>query len=289
MFVKRTSGALTYFVSPLLEKHGFRHGFFTRFGGVSTGVFDSLNVSAARKDQAGQTDSRAHIEENYRRALGVFGIAPENAATTKQQHTALVRTAGKEDGGRGVKADKNWDDGFDALIVRPDSPVRAACVKTADCVPVLLANIRTGAACAVHAGWRGTVAGIAEKAAAGLADGRPEDLVAAVGPAIGLCCYEVGEEVVSAVKNALRFRSANFDTDTLFMTVAACSLGGKVHVDLARANAAILTLCGVPEENIDLARICTACYTDGDTRPFFSHRASGGYSGTFVSLVEARV
>ena len=289
MFEKREKSGVVYYISPLLEKAGFAHMFCTRFGGVSSGVFESLNVSTARKDETGQTDSAANVGENYRRALAVLDTQPEHAFAARQVHSAVVHEASTADGGRGVLPDAPRPDACDGVVLRRGTPgVSAVCVKTADCVPVLLADTITGDVCAVHAGWRGSAADIVTEAVRTLSGGHSERVIAAIGPCIGACCYEVGDEVYAAFAALLRSKRYDFDVDTLFPVFPSCSLGGARHLDLAGANRALLELCGVPSENIEVSGVCTCCYTDDGLRPFFSHRASGGFSGTFVSAICAR-
>lgn len=287
MFEKKIEKNIIFYTSPLFARLGIRHAFFTRFGGVSTGDFESLNVSTARINSAGLTDSPENVEENYRRGLAVLGIKPENACSAKQVHSATVRFAEYGDAGKGILASSGVLPDCDGVVARKNSPVHTACVKTADCVPILMANLRTGDVCAVHAGWRGTVADIASVAANSLSNGNPSDVAVAIGPCIGRCCYEIGDEVYARFSTLFRFKRQNYDLTTIFSLIPTCSLGGSRHLDLARANAEILEMCGVLPENIDAAGICTCCFAENGTNPFFSHRASGGHSGTFLSAVSA--
>jgi len=162
----------------------------------------------------------------------------------------------------------------DAVVcIRDEAPGLVAAVRTADCVPVLLVSTRGGAVAAVHAGWRGAAASIATRALEWLdARGvRPESLVAAIGPAIGPCCYEVGPEVALAVAQATGVTE----------TEPARPGGGRVNLDLPRAVALQLRRGGVPESAIHIAPWCTAC------RPelFFSYRADGGATGRMMACI----
>ncbi len=288
MLIRNEMHGLVYYTSQLLSKAGFRHMFCSRMGGVSYGDFASLNVSTARKDANGYTDSPTRVEENYRRALAVLGVAPENACAAKQVHSGVVVPVTETDGGRGICASCAAMPEGDGLLLKPDNGrVSAVCVKTADCVPILLANRRTGAVCAVHAGWRGSAAGIVAAAAERLAEGKPEDVLATVGPCIGVCCYEVGNEVVGAFSRLLSTRGEGGEIDRYLPLFPSCSMGGKHHVDLAGINRLLLVHSGVPEENIEMSGMCTGCFRDEATgeKMFFSHRASGGHSGTFPSFI----
>ena len=287
MFIKRENDGIIYYASTLLESEGFANGFFARYGGVSKGDFESLNVSTARLDSFGAADSKANVLENYRRALSVIGSEPERAVAARQVHSADVLKVTGKDGGRGICPDREAMPDADALLLDgKEQGVDVVCVKTADCVPILLANKVSGSVCAVHAGWRGSAADIAAKAAKALSDGDMDSIIAAIGPCIGLCCYEVGGEVVTAFRELFTSKGYGFDTDELLPLFPSHSAGGKRHADLAKINARLLEKCGVRRENIDAADICTSCYKDEKgIRPFFSHRAQSGHSGTFVSAV----
>ncbi|MEO8811913.1 MAG: peptidoglycan editing factor PgeF [Caulobacteraceae bacterium] len=167
--------------SPLLEGiPGLRHAFFTRCGGVSRGIYDSLNAGRGSNDRA------EDVAENLARIAAAFGARAGDLLTCHQIHSADVAVA--EGPWRGARP-------------RADGVVAArrgtiACVLTADCAPVLIAARDGGAVAAVHAGWRGALGGVVEAAVEALRDlgHAPETLVAAVGPCIGPRTYEVGPE-----------------------------------------------------------------------------------------------
>lgn len=286
MFEKRVSGTIVYYTSALLEKNGFKNAFCTKYGGVSKGCFESLNVSFNRKDENGCTDTRENVVENYRRALFVVGSTPENAVGAKQVHENTVRTASENDAGLEILRES--DTGYDGVVVGAENRnINAACVKTADCVPVLLANIRTGDICAVHAGWRGTVSDIVTNAVRKLSD-NPSDIAAAIGPCIGPCCYEVGNEVYEAVKSLFEIKGISHLAPMMFLNAGMCSISDKKHANLALVNRTLLECAGVSPENIEVSNICTCCTVEKGEKPFFSHRASGGHSGTFLSVISKR-
>ena len=291
MFQRHECKGICYYTSPILSEAGFRHMFCTRMGGVSTGDFASLSVSTARKDRNGFTDSARNVEENYRRILGVLALTTENACAAKQIHSDIVYTVQNSDGGKGILESLPVLDGCDGVLLTPDcEELGAVCVKTADCVPILLANRDTGAVCAVHAGWRGSAADIATKAAKALGCGHMEHVLAAIGPCIGSCCYEVGDELYAAFARLLRSKDIACDIDRYVPLFPSCSMGGKRHADLAGINRALLEYLGVPSGNIDMSGFCTCCKRDEKSgeRLFFSHRASGGFSGTFASVICSR-
>ena len=290
MFLLKKADTVRYYTSTLLADAGFRNLFATRFGGVSGGDFASLNVSTARKDRNGYTDTAENVEENYRRALAVLEVLPQEACAAKQVHSNVVYTATAADGGKGILAEKTVLPDGDGVYLAPVSGLRAACVKTADCVPILLANRETGAVCAVHAGWRGSASDIVTEAVGRLWDGHGEHILAAIGPCIGRCCYEIGDEVYTAFARLLRSKDYSCKVDDFLPVFPSCSMGGKRHADLAGINRALLAYAGVLPENIDVAGLCTACRREDECgeRLFFSHRASGGFSGTFPSVVCVR-
>jgi YfiH family protein len=231
------------------------HGFTTRHGGVSTGAFASLNVSTALGDSPG------NVGENLARIAGTAGIAADRIATVSQVHGASIERAAEGDAA--------------ALAVRPadavwtDTPGIAVAVKTADCVPVLLAD-PAGRVAAVHSGWRGTDLEVCAAAVAELCrqGARPDQLVAAIGPCIRACCYEVSDEL------AARFRE-RFGSE-----VIAQGGGTRPHLDLVRAIRATLRRSGLESDRIDVIERCTAC----EAEDFFSHRRDGGTTGRHLSF-----
>lgn len=285
MFARNEKNSVVYYTSPVLEKHGIVHGFFTRHGGKSSGDFDSLNVSTARKDKNGNLDNPKNVLENYRLALSALGTVPEKAVGAKQVHENTVLGVADGDCARGINPSLAELSGCDGLFLdNTAAEIDALCVKTADCVPILLSSKDGNEVSAVHAGWRGTVADIVTRAAEKFTCPK-EDILCAIGPCIGVCCYEVGEEVYEAVKRLFAFKGMEDKVDGMFRNVCTCSASSKKKANLAEINRQLLLSFGIPEENIDVSGICTACHED----EFFSHRASGGFSGTFVSIIAKRL
>ena len=282
MFTRHEKNGVYYYTSTLFEKYGIVHGFFTRHGGVSSGDFDSLNVSTARKDKNGNCDNPENVYENYLRALSTLGTTPSKALGTHQVHKNVVLRAKDTDAGRGINPSLSEMDDCDGIFLdNSASDIDALCVKTADCVPILLSSKNGKEISAVHAGWRGTVADIVTKSAEKFSCPK-EDILCAIGPCIGVCCYEVGQEVYEAVKNLFSYKDIQDMTGRMFRITCTCSASPKKNANLAEINKALLMSFGIPEENIDVSGICTCCHED----EFFSHRASGGFSGTFVSAIK---
>jgi YfiH family protein len=233
------------------------HAITTRRGGVSTGPYSSLNVSNGRGD-----DPKA-VEENLTRIGRALGLDRRDLTSPKQQHTAAVRRVGAAERGQ-IQL------GCDALIT--DETRLPLLLRYADCVPVLIYDPAHRALALVHSGWRGTVLGAPRAAVESLVRefrSRPEELVAAIGPSIGPCCYEVGPEVVDAV------RSTFSGSETLL----ASRPSGRIHLNLWAANRRWLSGCGV--RRIEVGEICTACHTED----FYSHRAENGKTGHFAAVM----
>ncbi len=282
MFVRNEKNGIGYYTSSLLSDYGITHGFFTRHGGVSGGDFDSLNVSTARKDRHGNLDKSENVYKNYEMALSVLETTPERAVGAKQVHQNVVLSVENTNGGRGINPHLSEMTGCDGLFLDGSAKdIDALCVKTADCVPILLSSKDGKEVSAVHAGWRGTVSDIVTKAAEKFSCDKC-DILCAIGPCIGVCCYEVGEEVYKATRQLFSYKGMENLTDGMFINVCTCSASAKKKANLAEINRQLLLNFGIPKENIDVSGICTACHED----EFFSHRASGGFSGTFPSIIK---
>ena len=217
------------------EAEGCQVAFTTRIGGVSEGPYASLNLGRKSGDDPERAD------ENRRIACDAIGADVEKLALNFQVHSARVLRAAPAL--RGEHADGLWTD-------EPGLPILAM---SADCLPIVLARIGKPGVAVLHAGWRGLLAGIA---AAGTAVLGGDDLVAAVGPAIGPCCYEVGEEV------AAPFRE-RFGDDVV----------QESRLDLWTSAERALRAAGV--ERVDRFDRCTAC----EPESFFSHRRDAGITG----------
>ena len=186
-----------------------------------------------------------------------------------------------------------------------ETPGRLLGILTADCVPVLVADTRTRAVAAFHAGWRGTLARIAERGIGSLRlryRSRPEDLVAAIGPSIGACCFAVGEEVRFEFESQFAYApglfSEVYDSDPvrekyplLFLTARApghSNLGPQTHLDLVEANRQQLLDAGLVAENISVVAECTSCARlPNGRRKYYSHRGEHGFAGRMLSVVGA--
>jgi purine-nucleoside/S-methyl-5'-thioadenosine phosphorylase / adenosine deaminase len=253
---------IPYLQSPLLSAAGFRHAFFTRRGGVSLGPYESLNFGY------GVGDERAHVEENFRRAAQVLAVGAEAVLVLSQVHgNRVVR------GEPGQHRAELLACEGDALIA---SGGDIACgVRTADCVPILLADPDSGSVAAVHAGWRGTVLRIVEQAASELErlGARRSRLLAAIGPHIERGAFEVGEDV------AAELAAASNAVGTIEQRP-----GARPHADLRAILTAQLHEAGLPAGAIDQVPGCTV----EDAELFFSYRRDGPKSGRMLSAIVPR-
>jgi YfiH family protein len=248
-----------------LERDGFVNGFSTRLGGVSDMPKDALSLAGFNDDKA------ENILENRRRFLKLFP-GTWSLAGCWQVHGADIRVVETVEDAKPAENQQGDTIYCDSIV--SDAHAVLAGVKTADCVPLLFGDSRTGAFAAVHAGWRGTLAeigAITVKRLAAEYKTRPEDLRVAIGAAAGPCCYEVGLDVIDA------FTSKFKDGANLFTPTRP----GHAFVDLLKSNRDQLVAAGVLEERIHVAPICTMCRTD----LFFSYRREKGVNGKVGRLM----
>lgn len=246
------------------------HGFATRIGGVSTLPYtSSLDLAFGRGD-----DDKT-VLRNLELFSAAVGVRPESVISLNQTHSTDVLTVGKNDGGAGYydrREDKFSADGY----VTSDPGVTLG-VKTADCVPILFEDPEANIVGAVHAGWRGTAAGIARVCVQKMVSlgASPENIRAAIGPAICFDCYEVGDDFIGSVA-----QTAGEELAGLFVR----RKDGRFHADLPGMDRRILIDCGLRPENISVCGLCTM------ERPelFFSHRYSHGKRGTMLSVISPR-
>ena len=255
---------LQWLDSALLGQDGIRHGFSTRQGGVSPAPMDSLNLAT------GRGDGDACLQENYRRFCAVVGTDMERMAMSKQVHEATVRLCTAEDAGKGLFRPRDYD--ADALITAEEG--LSLVVFSADCGIILLHDPVRRCVGAIHAGWRGCAAGIVENTVRAMEEhfgSRPADIVAAIGPCIGQCCFETDDDVADAMLAALGEDARAYLERR----------GSKWHVDLAGLNRLWLLRAGLTPQNIDLCGLCTACRPD----LFWSHRKMGNARGGQIAMI----
>ena len=265
MFTQHTDNSITYLRSQALE--GVAHGFSTRLGGVSPAPWDSLNLGV------GRGDTMENVQENYRRFCAVLGMDDRRAVLSKQIHEDVVRHVTAEDAGKGLYCDRDYSS-VDGMVTNvPHLPL---VVFSADCNVILLYDPVGRAIGACHAGWRGTALGIAKKTAQEMVQlfgCEARNIRAAIGPAIGQCCFETDEDVPTALREALGEEVAPYITWN----------GTKYHIDLKAVNALWLRKAGV--ERIDICDHCTACRPD----LYWSHRKMGNARGAQIAMIALEV
>jgi YfiH family protein len=270
------------------------HAFSTRHGGVSR-VYggNSLNLGFT------QHDSRAAVERNREIFLRELGVANGRRSwplvSLRQIHSDLIHRVD------GVRVDRMPAEPLAGDGIVTDTPGQLVAVQTADCLPIILADRKRRAVGVFHAGWRGTVKRIVEK---GVGEMRkhfksdPRDLVAAIGPGVQACCYEVGEEVRTKFEAQFAYAGSLFrevkESDPvrekyplLFLTARApghSELPVKLFLDLVEANRRQLRDAGVMAKNIDAVGPCTACHTE----LLFSYRAEKGVTGRLMAAAGIR-
>jgi len=254
-------GVVTY-VSPLLREIGVPHAFSTRLGGVSAKPFDSLNLG--NPNGCAIQDPREHIRENYRRLKRAAGCDGRDLLWLHQVHGGVVVRVARGGG-------HDNDAKADALV--SDDAERVLSVRVADCVPVLLSGDDGRVVAAVHAGWRGVVAGVVSEAMKELVQTsgvEPGRVAAAIGPSIGFDAFEVGPEVLE-------------EFERVFGAAAPIRLrdDGKGHIDLHEAIRIQLRAAGVRESRIDTTNRCTYRHVD----EFYSHRRDNGVSGRMAAII----
>ncbi len=256
---------------PLLEKTGIvEHCFTTRMGGVSEGIFSSMNLSFTRGDK------KEAVEENFHRLAEAMGVSYENFVFTDQTHTTNVRKVTKEDAGKGLIRQRDYSD-VDGLIT--NEPGLVLSTFFADCVPLYFVDPVHHAIGMSHSGWRGTVNRMGQVTIDAMTKAygtKPEDLVCAIGPSICQDCYEVSEDVAEAFHAAFFGREKEILID---------KKNGKYQLDLWRANEIILVEAGVKKENLAVTNLCTCC----NDRYLFSHRASHGKRGNLGGFLMLRI
>ena len=266
-FSARREHGLLYFTSTQLS--GVRHAFSTRKGGVSAPPWDGLNLGPGRGDRP------EAVRENYHVFFGALGLDETRAVLAKQVHETTVRTVTAADAGKGLFRERDFT--ADALITNVAS--LPLVVFSADCGIILLHDPVTGAVGAVHAGWRGCAGGIPEKAVRQMERQFGADhtsLRAAIGPCIGVCCFETDRDVPEAMRRAMGSAAEPY-------LRKPAAPGGKWHVDLAGLNQLWLINAGVPANNIDVCALCTACRPD----LFWSHRKMGERRGVQTAVIAA--
>ncbi len=262
----RNKTDVPFYTFPNLNSLDFvRHGFSTRLGGVSKGIFASMNLSFTRGDR------EEDVLENFRLFCDAIGTDYRKAVVSAQEHHTTVMAVNASDAGRGVITEKGYAD-VDGMMT--NVPGIVLCTQYADCVPLFFADPVKKVVATSHAGWKGTVAGIASVTVARMGEVYgcdPKDIQVGIGPSIGQCCFEVDAPVYEA------FSQLPFADETILHD----NHNGKYHINLWEVNRRFLLQCGVPAANITVTDLCTKCRPD----VFWSHRITGPDRGSLAAFI----
>jgi len=260
-------GDLQYLEIPAFAATGLvSHGFSTRLGGVSSGVYATLNLGLKKEDR------RENVLENRRRFLQALGLDLADLVAPQQVHGSRVAVVTAGDRGRGGREIDTEIPATDALITAERGVILSAYF--ADCVPLFFLDPQRPAIGLAHAGWKGTVAAIARKTLARMGEvfgTEPARCLVGIGPSIGPCCYEVDQGVLGPLAAAFPY----------WRELVSFRGGGKGHLDLWETNRRQLVEMGVKEENIYVSRLCTAC----NEKLFFSYRAHKKNTGSLAAVL----
>lgn len=263
--LKQNANKVWYGIFTSFAELGIKHGISTRLGGHSTAPFISLNLGLHTGDDA------EVVWHNRQLFCQAVDLVPDKMVTAEQIHGDVVQQVTASDAGRGAKHYHEAIKGTDALITNvPGLPLM---LFFADCVPVLIVDPVAKAIGISHAGWKGTVAKIAQKTVLAMQqqfNTTPADCLVGIGPSIGPCCYEVDEVVLSKLR-------ANFpDWEKLVKPKEK-----RWQLNLWEANRAQLKEIGIRDNNITVSSICTA----DNKQIFFSHRAESGHTGRIGAII----
>jgi len=284
---KEGNVSIEYLTFPGLTDTGIvRHLFTTRTGGVSEGIFSSMNLNFNRGDDPDR------VRENYARIGRILDITPDDMVLSMQTHTTNIRRVYRSDAGKGIVKPADYED-VDGLVT--DEPRIALVTSYADCVPLYFVDRMKQAIGLAHSGWRGTAAGMGACMVEKMREefgSNPADIVVAIGPSICRDCYEVNDEVADVFDRLFADDSGLIDEiihlgyRSGYDRRNACVIepgreAGKYQLDLWLANMLILRKAGIPPENIEVTDVCT-CH---NPEYLFSHRASHGKRGNLSAFL----
>lgn len=257
-------------VVPIIKFESYRnekwltHGFSTRLGGFSSGIYSSMNLSFS------QGDDERFVRKNHYLMADAFGVKPDNIVYSHQTHTTNVLRVNLEHTGMGLTKERSFHD-VDGFVT--DVPGLMLVTAYADCVPLYFADCSQHVIGLSHSGWRGTVNNMVQATIDKMRiefGSRPEDIVAFIGPSICAACYEVGEDV--ALKFAATYKE---NADKVLKLKKETAMEKKYYLNLHAANRINMLHAGIPQRNVHVTDICTCCNPD----LLFSHRASKGKRG----------
>jgi polyphenol oxidase len=259
--IELTKAPLTYTFNLFVNRHDVQTFVTTRIGGESLGHLATCNIGLSEFESAAITIS------NRQKICTTLNLDFEKMTFQNQVHSDTITVIDQDNAGAGNRVKAQSIPNSDALITNTKGITLFA--QAADCVPIVLFDTERKVAAAIHAGWRGTVKKITQQAARKMIDEfgcSPKSIIAGIGPSIGYCCYEVGDEVVAAV-------SSNFPSSTNLLI----PYNNRYHLDLWKTNEVQLKEVGIPAKNIEIAKLCTKC----NPNLFFSSRHDNGKTGRF--------
>ena len=265
--IRRERHGVSFYACAHPAWAGTVHGFSTRLGGVSPAPWENLNLGANRGDDPNR------VRENFSRFCAALGADVTALVKNHQVHSDRVRPVTAAD----IQSDPAAPGVFEADGLITDVPGICLTVFSGDCIPILFYDPQARVIAAVHAGWRGTAAGIAARAAEAMVRDygcAPEHILAAIGPGIGPCCFETHADVPEGLWAGLGADAEPF--------IRPLPGGGKFPVDLKRANARWLERSGLTPDHIALCTACTACRLD----TFWSHRVQGNARGSMAAMIQ---
>lgn len=268
MELQEKNGVLFLSYPAFSELPGFYHGFSTRRGGVSKGIYASMNLSFTRGDK------EEDVRENYRRIAEAIGFSVDSIVCADQTHTTRVRVVTEEDRGKGVTRPKDYQE-IDGLVTNVPGVTLATFY--ADCVPLFFIDPVNRAAGLSHSGWRGTVGRMGARTLEVMEKQygtNPESVYAAIGPSICQKCYEVSGDV--AEQFLAEFAPYREDKTLIYKKE-----NGKYQLNLWGANELVLTEAGIRPQNLSFPDLCTCC----NPELLFSHRASKGKRGNLCAFL----
>ena len=256
-----------YFSFPSFDKYKFvKHAFSSRIGGVSTGIYESMNLSFTVGDKI------ENVIENYRLFCNAVGIEYRDLVFSSQTHGNIIKVVDKNDRGKGIFKEKDYDE-VDGLIT--NTPKLALVTHYADCVPLFFLDPVKKVVGLAHAGWKGTVYKIGEKMVDKFVEEygcHVEDIIVGIGPSIGKCCYEVDWDVANRVQK-LGSDFSQWIND---------KGSGKYILDLWGVNSAVLQNRGIKKHHITITDLCTKCHKAS----LFSHRGHCGKRGGLAAVIQ---
>lgn len=272
--IRETNGVAYIQSRALADIEYVKHSFSTRLGGVSEGIWSSMNLNF------GRGDDEANVLANFRLYAEATGTDVDNMVYSMQTHTTNVIRVGRTDCGNGVTKPQRFND-VDGLVT--NEPGVCLVTTYADCVPLYFVDTKNRAIGLSHSGWRGTVGNITRVTVNLMRSEfgtKPEDIITFIGPSICKSCYEVSEDVAEKFKAAYPAE----EIKDILTDKGMINNERKYLLNLHAANVANMVNAGIPTDNINVTDICTCCNPDF----LYSHRASGGRRGGLCAFLELR-